>query len=181
MKLCIIIDGEELFFDAKTFEITNNRYGDVDVAIEVCTEDYIKSPLLPAVDTNIKYKVPGLRKPSRGGISSDTTETFPTKFPLVDVKDNLLFILRAERNLHVVGALNPEEGYEAVEKVIVTPAISWNNDNYYETMENLIKNLVKTEKEIIGEDFFLILEAPMVLNNLKECYVEEKVKIFKKK
>lgn len=181
MKIGIIINGEELFLDAMIFEITNNRYDNADVVVEVYTEDYYNSLIVPPADKDIKHEVPGLRKPSSKGITVEDGESPPTTFPLVDVKDNLLFISRVENNLKIFET-EPADGYEATEKVIETPAISWNNDNYYETIENLIKTLVKTEKEIIGENFFFILEAPMVIiKDSKEGYVKEKVKIFEKK
>jgi len=186
MKARIIIDEEFQDVEVESFEVSYNKYKDVDVCVIVTSKD----GAIEIVGKESKKEAVGVAKPSSAGIV-DEDNMFEVDIPVAtlfegDNKPSWVLIERQRAQINWCRPDKKKEDLKIIEenRVIKSDVFTFPESNiidFTNTIKQAISQVVKREKVFAGDYFLYATKEPVVTfgeileNNIREFYVIEEV------
>lgn len=186
MKARIIIGDKFQDIEIENFEVSYNKYEDIDLFVLLTPKDFI----VKESKENIKTEAIGVAKPSSRGII-DEGDIFSINIPVSNLfestdKPATLLIERQKQNVNWCQDGKKIGEFKIIEenRVITSDTFKFIESNmviFTDTIKKAIEQLVKREK-VFAEDYFLYtIKEPLVVfgdaldNNYREFHVLEQV------
>lgn len=186
MKARIIVGEEFQDIEVESFEVSYNKYKDIDVCVIVTPKDgAIVTPY-----KKIKKEAIGVAKPSSAGIVTEDN-MFEVDIPVAtlfegDNKPSWVLIERQRAQINWCRPDKKKEDLKIIEenRVIKSDIFKFPESNiidFTNTIKQAVSQLVKREKVFAGDYFLYATKEPVVTfgkvleNNIREFYVIEEV------
>jgi len=186
MKARIIIGDKFQDIEVENFEVSYNKYEDIDLFVLLTPKVFIKDE----GKKNVKTEAIGVAKPSSQGIISDD-DMFSVNIPVGDLfgdsgKQPALIMERQKQSVNwYVGDIAAGKFIIKEEnRVIRSEVFKFTESNivvFIDTIKKAIKQLVEREKTFAGDYFLYAIKEPHVIfgdildNKDREFYVLEQV------